>query len=163
MALLDLLSSPARRLIEHVPGLLPVGATAPDWHLRGHDGTPHQPVRGRYSVLVFYPMDDTPGCSRQLHEFEAHRERLDVLGADVYGVNPAPAASHRAFVEKCGFGFPILVDPGGAVARHFRALVPFPGFPYVIRTVYAIARDGRVAFARRGYPPPGDIARLLAP
>ena len=76
-------------------------------------------------------------------------------GVAVFGVNSGSAASHEKFRRNHGLPFPLLVDQGKNVARLYGA----NGFPVVRRTVYAIDKDGRVAFAERGMPEP---ARILA-
>jgi thioredoxin-dependent peroxiredoxin len=78
-------------------------------------------------------------------------------GAVVYGVNPASAERHRLFLEKLELPFPLIVDKGGRVARVFRSGVG----PITRRTVYVIAPDGRIAFARRGAPPAEEILAVI--
>ena len=50
---------------------LPVGADAPDFSVADDSGrkVTLSALRGRYVVLVFYPGDDTPGCTKQLCQF----------------------------------------------------------------------------------------------
>ena len=77
--------------------------------------------------MVFYPGDDTPGCTKQLEEFEAFSDRLNDLGCKIYAVNPADAASHRAFAEKYNFSFPVLVDRGTCRVPTLPSHHPFSG------------------------------------
>ncbi len=82
-------------------------------------------------------------------------KQLTAAGAVVYGVNPGSGLSHRQFVKKHGFPFPLLVDAGGRIARRYRS-----GFwRFVRRTVYVLSPRGRVVFSRRGSPP---VAEILA-
>jgi peroxiredoxin Q/BCP len=143
------------------PSPLEEGATAPDWHLQSWDGSWHRAQPNRWSVLVFYPGDGTLGCTRQLQELQAHRARLDALGADVYGINPAEAESHRAFAEAHAFTFPLLTDRGGSVARQFRCTVPLPGGPQILRTVYLLNPDRKIRLRNRGAPPVEAIVRSI--
>src|SRR5262249_49501141 len=99
------------------PTPLEEGTIRPAWHLQSWHGSCHRCEPARWSVLVFYPGDDTAGCTRQLQEFQAHLARLEALGCDVYGINPAEADSHRSFAEAKGLTFPLLTDRGAAVAR----------------------------------------------
>jgi thioredoxin-dependent peroxiredoxin len=71
------------------------------------------------------------------------------------GVNPASVESHKAYVEKMGFNFPLLSDPDRAIARAYNALKE--DGKGIQRTVYVIGRDGTVRFAQRGAPPVDDI------
>jgi len=75
----------------------------------------------------------------------------------VYGVNPAPASSHARFAEKLSLPFPLLVDPGGRIARVYRS-----GFWRIVRrTVYVISPEGTIAAAWRGDPPVDALLRAL--
>lgn len=143
------------------PEILPEGETAPEWHLQSYDDSWHRMNQLQWSVLVFYPGDDTPGCTRQLQDFQAHHARLKALGCEVYGINPAEQQSHRAFAEKFGFTFPILTDRGGAVARRFHATVPIPFLLKIIRTVYLINPDRKIRLANRGAPSVAAIVRSI--
>jgi len=142
------------------PALLAEGETAPEWHLQSYDGSWHRQGRS-WSILVFYPGDDTPGCTRQLSDFEAHYDQLKALGCEVYAINPAEADSHRAFADKFGFRFPILCDRGGSVARQFRCTLPLPLGVKVIRTVYLVNPDRKIRLANRGSPSVEAIVRSV--
>ena len=72
-----------------------------------------------------------------------------------FGVNPAGVDSHRSYVEKMKFNFPLLSDPDRAIARVFAALKD--DGKGIQRTVYVIGKDGTIRFARRGAPPVDDI------
>ena len=103
-------------------------------------------------VLVFYPGDDTPGCTKQLCEFRDGWEAAKARGVEVFGVNPQSAQSHLKFREKFHLPFPLLVDRGRKVAAlyHANGLI-------VKRTVYLIGPDGVIRFARRGKPTPAEV------
>ena len=142
------------------PTLLAEGETAPEWQLQNWDDSWHR-MNKRWSILVFYPGDDTPGCTKQLEEFQAHYAALQDLGCDVYAINPADAASHRAFAEKYGFAFPILTDRGGSVARRFKATVSLPLRSWTLRTVYLINPERKIRLANRGAPSVEAIVRSI--
>jgi peroxiredoxin Q/BCP len=138
-------------------GLLPLGSPAPDFTLRDDQGNVVRlsDLRGRKPVvLVFYPMDETPGCRAQLCEVRDHWRDFERSGVAVFGVNPGSAASHAKFRANHHFPFPLLVDAGKKVAALYGA-----GGLIVRRTVYGIDKDGRIVFAARGKPEP---ARVLA-
>src|SRR5579883_3627780 len=90
---------------------LPVGAPAPDFSLPDAEGhlVRLSDLRGRNVVLVFYPGDDTPGCTRQLCQFRDSWEAARARGVEVFGVNPQSAAKHARFRGKFQFPFPLLV------------------------------------------------------
>lgn len=142
------------------PDLLPEGEVAPEWHLQSYDGSWHRQPN-KWAILVFYPGDDTPGCTAQLADFQAHYERLKALGCQVFAINPAEADSHKAFAEKHGFSFPILTDRGGSVARQFRSTLPGIFGVKVIRTVYLVNPDRKIRLANRGAPSVAAIIRSI--
>jgi peroxiredoxin Q/BCP len=139
------------------PDPLPVGTLAPDFSLPDDSGgvVKLSALRGSTVVLVFYPGDDTPGCTKQLCQFRDHWSDARARGVEVFGVNPGSARSHVKFREKFHFPFPLLIDQGQKVAAlyHANGLI-------VKRTVYRIGPDGVIRFARRGMPSPEEV---LAP
>ena len=74
-----------------------------------------------------------------------------------FGVNPAGIESHKSYVEKFRFNFPLLSDPERTIAGAYHALKD--DGKGIQRTVYVIGRDGTVRFAQRGTPPVDDIVR----
>jgi peroxiredoxin Q/BCP len=53
-------------------------------------------------VLMFYPADNTPGCTKQLCTARDDYDRYVAAGVAVFGVNPGSAVSHRKFAERHG-------------------------------------------------------------
>jgi peroxiredoxin Q/BCP len=133
---------------------LPTGSQAPDFTLPKQDGgaVNLSKLRGGNVVLVFYPGDDTPVCRKQLCEFRDQWGQARKRNAQVFGVNPASAASHARFQEKYHFPFPLLVDAGQKVAELYHASGLF-----VKRTVYLIGPDGVIRYAKRGKPDPAEV------
>jgi thioredoxin-dependent peroxiredoxin len=133
---------------------LPVGSPAPDFTLPDESGhvVTLSKLRGHDVVLVFYPGDDTPGCTKQLCSFRDDWAQATSRGIAVFGVNPQSALKHQKFREKFKFPFPLLVDAGQKVG----ALYNTSGL-IVKRTVYRIGPDGVIRFARRGYPAPAEV------
>jgi|YNPMSStandDraft_1061717.scaffolds.fasta_scaffold03840_4 peroxiredoxin Q/BCP len=110
--------------------------------------------RGKFVVLVFYPRDETPGCTEQLCELRDNWEALRARNAIVVGINPGSAASHRAFRARHKLPFPLLVDDSRRVAGLYRAAGLL-----VRRTVYLIDPKGVIRFSARGRP---SISELMA-
>ena len=133
---------------------LPVGTPAPDFSASDETGRTVSlaALRGRSVVLVFYPGDDTPGCTKQLCEFRDGWQQARAGGIEVFGVNPQSAQKHGKFRSKFDLPFPLLVDQGQVVARLYRAHGPI-----VKRTVYLIGPGGAILFARRGMPKPAEV------
>ncbi len=81
------------------------------------------------------------------------------LDTEPFGVNPAEAASHRAFIEAHNFPFDLLVDEGRLVAEAYGAIKPDGSG--IQRTVVLVGKDGRVLFRAAGAPPPAEILAVL--
>ena len=65
---------------------------------------------GRWTLLYFYPKDDTPGCTKQACEYRDKIAEFKNLDAQVVGVSSDTIESHYKFVEKFSLNFPLLVD-----------------------------------------------------
>jgi peroxiredoxin Q/BCP len=131
-----------------------VGHLAPDFTLPGTDGTADghrdytlSEFRGRTVVLVFYPGDNTPVCTRQLTTYTADIGELRTLDAQVLAISPQSIKSHDAFShQQGGFAFPLLSDTDKAVGKRYRIIGPV-GF--YRRSIFVIDRDGVVRYAHR--------------
>jgi peroxiredoxin Q/BCP len=140
--------------------MLKIGDQAPDFELQDENGEAVRlkDFRGKSSVvLMFYPADNTPGCTKQLCTARDDYDRYEAAGVAVFGVNPGSAGTHKKFSEKHGLRTPLLLDDGGRVSRAYDALMPIPLLTIVNRTVVGIDRDGIVRFAERGMPSTSTI------
>jgi len=127
---------------------LGVGDQAPDFTLPGTGGRDYSlaEFRGHPVVLVFYPGDDTPVCTKQLSSYNDDLEQFSEMNAQVLGISAQDVSSHDAFSGKHGFEFPLLADSDKAVAGLYGTLGPI-GFPR--RSVFIVDGDGVVCYAHR--------------
>jgi peroxiredoxin Q/BCP len=97
------------------------GDAAPEFTATTTDGTKVslKDFRGRKLVMYFYPMDDTPGCTKQACSLRDHNAEIVAKGAAVLGVSTQDEASHQAFTKKYKLNFPLLADTDGAVGRAY--------------------------------------------
>ena len=124
-----------------------VGDIAPDFTLPGTGGTYSlSQFRGRPVVLVFYPGDDTPVCTKQLNTYNDDLSEFTQVGAQVLAISAQDMASHDTFAAKHGFGFPLLADTDKAVAQMYGTVGPL-GFPR--RSVFVVDSAGIVIYAHR--------------
>ena len=100
------------------------GDPAPDFGGVTTDGKPVslQDYRGRKLVMYFYPMDDTPGCTKQACSLRDHNAEIAARGAAILGVSTQGEESHRRFTEKYRLNFPLLADTDGRVGRAYGVL-----------------------------------------
>jgi peroxiredoxin Q/BCP len=143
---------------------LEVGSSAPDFTLRSSAGSDVtlSSFRDRSNVvLIFYPKDQTPGCTKQLCTARDDRDAFAAAGAVVFGVNGDDEASHQRFIAKYGLPMPLLIDRGLVVAKAYDAVLGFGPVRFVNRTVAGIDRAGRIAFYERGMPATARIVQAL--
>jgi peroxiredoxin Q/BCP len=99
-----------------------VGEAAPDFELEGTDGTFRlADHRGERVVLLFYPGDNTPVCTKQFCSYRDRAGDFATLDATVVGISAQDLASHQAFTEKNSLNVPLLADVDGAVADKYGA------------------------------------------
>ncbi len=145
-----------------------VGEPAPELALPDETGQVHRLAdqRGRWTVLYFYPTDDTPGCTVEACEFRDNNETIHERGADVWGVSPQGPASKRAFREKFGLPFTLLADEGHRVADSYGSWVEKKNYGKtywgVARRTFLISPDGRVARVWPKVKPEGHASEVLA-
>src|SRR3954467_15796862 len=98
------------------------GEPAPDFELEGTEGRFRlSEQRGRRVLLLFYPGDNTPVCTKQFCSYRDHAEEVDGLDAVVVGISSQDLDSHAGFVAKHGLNVPLLADVDGAVAKLYNA------------------------------------------
>ena len=135
--------------------MLKIGDQAPDFDLQDENGNIVKlaDFRGKSAVvLMFYPKDNTPGCTAQMCAARDDYDKYQAAGIAVFGVNPGSESSHQRFVEKHGLRTPLLLDDGARVSKAYDALMPIPILTVVNRTVVGIDRAGKIAFYQRGMP-----------
>ena len=99
------------------------GEPAPAIALPDETGTIHDLAqqRGRWTIVYFYPEDDTSGCTTEACQFRDLDGEIKDTGADVWGISPDGSASHKRFREKYDLPFTLLSDEDHAVAERYGA------------------------------------------
>jgi peroxiredoxin Q/BCP len=144
------------------------GSAAPAFSLQDQDGTPHSLAeqKGKWTLLYFYPKDDTPGCTKEACAIRDALPDFHSLDATVFGVSPDSVSSHKKFAEKYGLPFTLLADEGHAVADAYGVwgLKKFMGREYegVLRTSFLIDPEGKIAKVYEGVKPEQHAAEVLA-
>jgi thioredoxin-dependent peroxiredoxin len=125
-----------------------VGDAAPDFELSGTGERSYTlaEYRGTPVVLVFYPGDNTPVCTKQLNSYNDELSEFENVGAQVLAISPQSVDSHDAFSAKHGFAFPLLADVDKKVGEAYGILGPL-GF--YRRSVFVVDGDGAVTYAHR--------------
>jgi peroxiredoxin Q/BCP len=97
---------------------------------------------GRKILLVFYPGDDTPVCTRQLCDYRDGIEAFADLGVDVVGISHDSAESHRKFRAKHDLPFTLLTDPDYKVAEQYDS----KGVLGMKRSVFLVDEKGIIRY-----------------
>src|SRR5207244_12782051 len=105
-------------------------------------------LRGRTTVLYFYPKDDTPGCTKEACSFRDANREMQKHGVVVLGVSTDSVASHQKFADKYGLSFPLLSDTDAHVAQLYDVYkeksMYGKTFMGVNRSTFLIDKDGIV-------------------
>ena len=125
-----------------------VGDKAPDFNLEGTGGRSYSlgEYLGQPIVLVFYPGDNTPVCTKQLAAYTDDIGAFTALGCQLLAISPQSVESHERFSTKHHYAFPLLADTDKKVFERYGALGPI-GFPR--RSVFVIDREGVIRYAHR--------------
>jgi peroxiredoxin Q/BCP len=118
------------------------GSAAPDFALPDGDGAEWRLAdhRGKVVVLLFYPGDETPICTRQMCSVRDRWEDYAATGAEVVGISTNTIDSHKNFTEHHGLPLRLLADVDRKVADLYGAQSLIPG--KVARSVFVIDANG---------------------
>jgi peroxiredoxin 2/4 len=131
-----------------------VGQPAPDFDMAStknieklNENVKLADYKGRWLVLVFYPLDFTFVCPTELTAFSDRYEEFQGIGADIIGVSTDSAFSHRAWIntprDKGGVAdlkYPLAADSTKNVARDYGVLIENKGI--ALRGLFVIDPEG---------------------
>lgn len=123
-----------------------VGVQAPDFSLPDGEGVTWRLADngGKVVVLLFYPGDETPVCTRQMCSVRDRWEDYLATGAEVVGISTDSVASHKAFSEHHDLPLRLLSDSDRKVADLYGARSLIPG--KVARSVFVIDPNGIIRY-----------------
>lgn len=119
---------------------------APDFTLADGDGNQWQlsAQRGKVVVLLFYPGDETPICTRQMCSVRDNWEQYQATGAEVVGISMNSVQSHKDFADNHNLPLRLLADIDRKVADAYGANSLIPG--KVARSVFVIDARGTIRY-----------------
>ena len=107
-----------------------------------------QDLKGKYSVVYFYPKDNTPGCTTETTDFTNLYPEFQKLNCEVIGFNHNPMKSHEKFETKLGIPFPLVSDEEQKTVEEFGVwqLKKFMGreFMGIVRTTFVFDPEGKL-------------------
>jgi thioredoxin-dependent peroxiredoxin len=123
-----------------------IKSDAPDFSLKDGGGRDWvlSNYKGHTVVLLFYPGDNTPVCTKQLCSVRDHWSEYQATGAEVVGISTDTVESHKRFAEKNELPLRLLSDPDGKVSATYGMKSWLPGRS--ARGVVVIDKDGKIAY-----------------
>jgi peroxiredoxin Q/BCP len=121
--------------------------------------------RGSWTVVYFYPRDDTPGCTTEACQFRDLNADVEGLDARIWGISRDGSGSHAAFRAKYGLPFTLLSDEDHAVAEAWGAWGEKQSYGKttmgILRSSFLVDPDGRVAMAWPSVKADGHAAQVV--
>jgi thioredoxin-dependent peroxiredoxin len=124
-----------------------INSPAPDFTLRDGNGQEWRlsDHLGKVVVLLFYPGDETPVCTRQMCSLRDRWDDYVATGAEVVGISSDSIESHKNFAAHHELPLRLLSDSDGAVSRLYGARSLIPG--RVARAVFVIDARGILRYS----------------
>ena len=124
-----------------------INSTAPGFSLPADDGSTYSLAdhQGEKQLLVFYPADNTPVCTRQMCDYRDGIEEFSELGVNVVGISSDGQQSHIKFREKYRLPFTLLSDENLEVAEQYGC----KGIMGMKRAVFLVDESGIIQYAHR--------------
>lgn len=140
------------------------GAVAPSFTLPSQEGSSVSlsDYRGKWVVLYFYPKDQTAGCTREAHNFQADQAKYAERNAAVLGVSVDSVDSHKKFCTKEGLNFKLLADTDHKVTDSYGSLTNLGVVKFAARHTFLIDPAGNIAKVYTSVDPAGHSAEVLA-
>jgi len=106
-------------------------------------------LRGRWSVVFFYPADFTFVCPTELGDLADHYDQLKSMGVEVYAVSTDTHFTHKAWHDASDtikkIQFPMVGDPTGTLSRNFEVMIEEEGL--ALRGSFVVNPEGQVKVA----------------
>ena len=153
------MSTATKTATENTVTLAKVGQTAPDFDMPStkdietlKENVKLSDYKGKWLILLFYPLDFTFFCPTELIHFSDRLEEFQGVGCEVVGVSTDSVHSHRAWLKTPqdkngieGVKYPIASDVGGKLARAYNILVEEANI--ALRGLFIINPDGVLQYS----------------
>lgn len=153
------MSTATQTATEKTVNFAKVGRPAPDFNLPSTknmetlaENVKLSDYKGKWLIMLFYPLDFTFVCPTELTAFSDRIEELNGIGAEVLGVSTDSVHSHRAWIKTPrdqngieGLQYPLISDVGGKLAAKYNILVEEANI--ALRGLYIINPNGVLQYA----------------
>lgn len=106
-------------------------------------------LKGKWSVVMFYPADFTFVCPTELGDMADHYAQLQEMGVEVYSVSTDTHFTHKAWHDSSDtigkIQFPMIGDPTGKISRNFGVMIEEDGM--ALRGTFVINPEGEIKVA----------------
>jgi peroxiredoxin (alkyl hydroperoxide reductase subunit C) len=106
-------------------------------------------LKGKWSVVVFYPADFTFVCPTELGDLADNYAEFKKLGVEIYGVSTDTHFTHKAWHDTSDtikkVQYPLVGDPTGALSRNFDVMIEEEGL--ALRGTFVINPEGQIKVA----------------
>jgi peroxiredoxin Q/BCP len=119
----------------------------------------------RYTVLFFYPKDNTPGCTTENMAFRDLYEQFQAANTEIYGISRDSLRSHEGFRAKLGLPFELISDPEEQVCEQFGVMKMKQMYGKTVRGIerstFVIDATGQLVKEWRGVKVAGHVDEVL--
>ena len=103
-------------------------------------------LKGKWSVVVFYPADFTFVCPTELGDLADNYDTFKSLGVEIYSVSTDTHFTHKAWHDTSDtiqkINYPMIADPTGAITRAFDVMIEEEGL--ALRGTFVINPEGQI-------------------
>lgn len=143
-----------------------IGAAVPAFTVQSTAGDlTNSDLKGRWTVLYFYPKDSTPGCTTQAQGFRDHINDFKAANCQVIGVSRDSIKSHQNFIGKQELPFTLVSDPDETLCNLFDVMKMKNMYGKQVRGIerstFLINPEGVITHEWRGLKVPGHVDQVL--
>ncbi|MBC7202678.1 MAG: peroxiredoxin [Pusillimonas sp.] len=143
-----------------------LGKAIPQFCVESTDGTvDNSRLKGKWTVLYFYPKDNTPGCTTQAQNFRDYISEFNALDCQVFGVSRDSLKSHGNFITRQSLPFPLISDPEETLCELFGVMKLKNMYGKQVRGIerstFLINPKGVLVQEWRGLKVPGHVDKVL--
>ncbi|HLC59515.1 MAG TPA: peroxiredoxin [archaeon] len=138
--------------------MLEIGDKLPEFKSVNQDGKriSSKDLLGKPTIVYFYPIDDTPGCTREACSFRDNFHKFN--GVNLVGVSTQGQESHKKFSDKYRLNFTLVVDKKKQISKTFGVL-KVTGT--ASRSTFIFDKKGELKFVYPAVTPDGHSREVL--
>ncbi len=103
-------------------------------------------LKGKWSIVFFYPADFTFVCPTELGDLADNYAEFQKLGVEIYGVSTDTHFTHKAWHDTSDtigkVQYPLVGDPTGVITRNFDVMIEEEGL--ALRGTFVINPEGQI-------------------